>query len=144
MPLSYPYAPGGWITALDGDFTTASTQTLSSDTTYTIFGQTWTKINSANDNTAMAISSTGLDITPKQSTVYTNSSRTCPAIVLPVTNLIPNFDMSGSLRFYMQFADNQAANFDNIVMSIETSTLGDLMGYRLHGHNSGGTGYQHF
>lgn len=44
-----------WRTLLDVDFTAAANQTLDSDTTYTVGGVDWTKKNSANDLTAMAV-----------------------------------------------------------------------------------------
>jgi len=82
----------GWITALDLDYTAATTQSLATDTTYTIGGVIHTKINSAADATAMAVTNTvGLVQIPAAASAYSATARTAPGVKIDLASLIPDF-----------------------------------------------------
>lgn len=110
-----PSATGGagWVNnALDIDFSAQGSQTLNADTTYTIGGVTWTKVNSSNDNVSMAVTNgSGLVIQPKQTTVYTAASRTAPYIKTPLSGFLPSAQYQRiALRVWIYIsADNMAA-----------------------------------
>ena len=114
-------AGGGWITAMDLDFTTEASQSLATDGTYTIGGKTWTKINSSGDRVAMALTNgVGLVIQPTQSPDYWQSTRTIPAITLPLTSAIAGVGPDTPVRVWLYAsANNWAANYDGPVLSLE-------------------------
>jgi hypothetical protein len=115
---------GGWVTALDFNFATQSNQTLATDTTYTIGGVVWTKINSANDATAMAIvNGSGLEIKPVSATAYGAGTRTLPALTVNLSNLISGFYYGQPIRVWYRLASlNLAANSDSFVGCVELGT----------------------
>jgi hypothetical protein len=118
-----------WTTALDLDFTAESSQTLSSDTTYTIGGKTWTKRNSTNDNVAMAVThGTGLVIQPKSTSDWNGATYTLPLIDMTLSQLSIPFGARVRIWVYIS-SQNITANFDNAAMGITTST--GAGGYKL-------------
>lgn len=104
----------GWHTALDLDFSSQASQTLSADGTYTIAGKTWTKYNSTNDNVAMAIvNGSGLVIQPKSASDAWKTSWTTPGLKIPLQMLIPNVTLDTPLRMTLYVSsENRAANYD--------------------------------
>ena len=111
-PTTIATGAAGWVTALDLDFTTQSTQTMSSNTTYTIGGLTWTKENSANDLTAMKITNgTGLQVNPNQSTSYYSGSRTAPLIRLPISSVSASIDWGCRVRIYVSIGAISGSGF---------------------------------
>lgn len=116
-------APLDWTTAYDLDFSAQGTQSLSTDTTYTIDGKVWTKQNSTNDNTAMALTNgSGVVIIPKSTSDYNGATRTLPLLCLPILSVIPTFDRySQGLRVWIYTSStNYAASFDSVSLSIDT------------------------
>src|SRR5574343_54403 len=123
-----------WHTPVDIDFINEEPgQVLSSDTTYSIGGYTWTKINSGGDNVAMAIvPGTGLVISPKQTwnpgtgsvnTDYYISKRTCPAIVLPLTSIYADVSPSSRWRLWLHISSaNFTTNYDSVVVALDNNT----------------------
>jgi hypothetical protein len=113
--------PTGWSTVMDLDFSAQGSQTLNPDGNYTIGGIVWTKVNSTNDSTAMAVTNgSGLVITPKSTGSWSSNTRTAPAIELPLSNIISNFDTSFGLRVYLEVAsENPAANTDALLFGID-------------------------
>lgn len=81
-------ANGGysWQTVLNLDFTMQTPQTMATDGAFTIAGLSWTKENSANDASSMAIDGTGLVINPANSD-YSGTTRTCPLLRIPFASL---------------------------------------------------------
>jgi hypothetical protein len=125
LSVNFPTIPVGWQTAVDIDFTAQANQTLATDTTYTIGGQTWTKINSANDRVAMAVvSGTGLVVKPAANAGdYFGSTRNLPAITLNLSAVIPGFHWAMPVRVWLfQSADNMGSNNDQATLAIETGT----------------------
>lgn len=115
------FSPANWITAIDIDFTTLSSQTFASDTNYTIGGLTWTKINSANERTASNLT-TGVGITffPAATGDYFGATRTLPALFTNISSLINGFNLGTPLRVWMyNSADNSSANFDQVMVAVE-------------------------
>lgn len=114
-----------WTTAIDCKFSTQATQALDGgDTTYTICGATWNKINSRNEATPMNVNNgTGLVITPVANCDFFHEVRSSPALLLQLSSVIPNFsyDTSIRVRWYLQ-GFNGAANFDGTVVGIESAT----------------------
>jgi len=116
---------GGWTTALDLDFTAQPSQTLSTNTTYTIAGKTWTKYNSANDSVAMAITNgTGLVVQPNNSSTDYNMTggggRSAPLLGLPLNSIIPNFNTRMRLRIWVYISsENNAAQYDNALFGVD-------------------------
>jgi hypothetical protein len=145
-------APGlvsrGWITALDFDFTAQASQTLSPDGLYLIGGFDWHKRNSANDAVAMAITSgTGLVVQPASATEYNASTRTLPLLELPFGQVpaLSNLEWASAIRLWVHIAAyNGAANFDNAVFAIDSSTVGasTFMGTRGNGVSNVTMSYQ--
>lgn len=132
---STPSATGGagWVTALDTDFTAESSQTLTTDGNYTIGGQTWVKVNSANDATAMSVTNgTGLVIVPKSPTVWALGTKSAPAIELDMGTIISGYYIDMPLRIWVYVsADNSTSAtlelggvvLDNLSTTTATSTL---------------------
>jgi hypothetical protein len=116
---------GGYSTALDLDFTAQPTQTLSPDGAYTIGGQTFTKINSSGDNTAMVLTNgTGIVIKPNNGVDYSQGGRTLPALTTNLAAIVPGFSLSMPLRIWLYISsDNPTANFDNTVQAVENGGL---------------------
>jgi hypothetical protein len=107
-------------TFLDFDFTAQSTQTLSSNGTYTIGGMTWTKSNSGDEASAMTVTNgTGLVIKPSSSADLNNPNNALPALSLALTQIPGMSDLGWPSIFrvwaYVS-ADNSAANYDNAVL----------------------------
>lgn len=101
-----PAGSGGlvWVTGLDIDFTSLTTQSLGTDGTYTIGGIAgWQKQNSTNENSAMTITNgTGLQIYPK-ATAMDGSTRTSPLLWLPLSS-IAVMDWSTQLRIWFRIS----------------------------------------
>lgn len=99
-------APGnggaGWITALDVNFASLSAQTLTSDGNYSLGGFTWSKQNTSHESAAMAITSSGLVITPAASSTYLSPvTRTAPILVTSLGTDIPNFTGATPIRIWL-------------------------------------------
>lgn len=111
-----------WITALDLDFTSESSQTLTSNGNYTIGGLTWTKENSTNDNVAMAVTNgSGLVIQPKNTSDYNGTTRTLPLIHTSLAGILPNIQPTTPVRIWLYVsAENISANYDGVKYGIET------------------------
>lgn len=128
MALRVSSVPGGYQTTLDIDFSAQSSQTLSSNTTYTIGGLTWTRQNIANYPAAgngggIAVTNgSGVVITPQATTDYGTAVRTAPILHLPFSQLsIPNLTWSTRIRVSaFMSADNIAANGDTGELIIES------------------------
>jgi len=109
------------------DLSAEATQSLSANQDYTIAGKTWTKVNSTNDQTAMALTNgTGLVITPKAgSTDYSadGSTRTVPMLKTRLDGIITNFHPGMWIRAWAYVsASNHAANFDSAILALENGT----------------------
>lgn len=115
-----------WVTTLDLDFTVQSSQTLGSDAAFTVGGLSWTKMNSANDATAMAVTNgAGLVITPNSTSNISSSTMTAPLLRIPMTTIIPNFTMMTPFRIWAWVsASNEAANFDEATFGIFVPNAG--------------------
>lgn len=133
---------GGWTTALDLDFSAQDSQTLSANQSYTIGGYSWTKFNSANDSTAMAVTNgSGLVIVPAQSTDYNGATRTTPGLRLPLSSFMAAADYGMSLRVMAYVsASNEGANYDGFRVGIDSgSAVFGYMAYR--GRTTIGNGF---
>lgn len=114
-----------WQTALELDFTAQTTQSISSDGSYTIGGYSFTKINSADDRVAMAVTNgTGLVVQPGTAGAnggdYINNIRTLPALTMALSTYVPNFTLDTPIRVWLyNSADNAAANYDACVLAFE-------------------------
>lgn len=127
-----------WHTAFDIDFTTQSNQTLGTDTTFTVGGKVFTKINSANESTAMAVTNgTGLVITPSgggASDYY--GSRTLPALTIGLSGVISGYTARTPVRVTAWVSGNFSADYDAFRMAFETASA-NRTSYILHrGFNS--------
>lgn len=119
MTLTFPQ----WATALDLDFTTLPTQSLAVDTTFTVgtspifgTGLVWTKVNSASDATAMAVTNgTGLVITPNAASNISGATFTAPALRIQLNSIIPDWTVFMPFRIWVwESASNEAANNDKL------------------------------
>lgn len=112
-----------WVTALDLDFTQQASQTFTSDGSYTISGLTWTKINSTNESSSAAIiNGTGLKWTPGPNGDIYAASYSAPGLQIPLSSIIPNFDLSMPIRCWIYISsDNAGGNFDNVYMAFANS-----------------------
>lgn len=123
-------ANGGyaWKTLLDFDFTTPATQALATDGNYTIGGLTWTKANSANDGTPMAVThGTGLVVIPGFTAGGYGASLTAPLLRLPFSQIAGTSGLAWSTRFRLYLA-----------MTIVSDLTGEDQGFA--GIDSGSTG----
>lgn len=134
----------GFTTAFDIDLTAQSTQSFTTDGTYTIAGYTWTKGNSANESThASLINGTGVNFQPTSTSDYNGGTRTFPYLWLPFTQIFPTaLDWETQLRLYISIGtDNSAANYDNEVMGLDTNST--ALGYIIkRGYGTSGQGSQ--
>lgn len=134
-----------WITALDLDFAAQANQTLSSDTTYSVGGLTWTKENSVHDASPMAVvNGSGLIIQPTSvSDWYNTTSPTMPCISTDITSFLPDFDSTSPVRFWIYVsANNISNNYDGVKAGICTrdpnpKTNAFLTGPHANGTNKG-------
>lgn len=117
------YAFSQWATALDLDFTSQPTQSLNTDTNFTIgtnpytgAGLVWTKFNSTGDAAAMAVTNgTGLVITPTSATNISAATLTAPLLRIPLNSIIPDWTVFMPFRIWIyESASNEAANFDQM------------------------------
>jgi len=132
-----------WITALDLDLSAQSTQTLGSDTTFTIGGLTWTKVNSANDSSSMTVTNgSGLIVTPNSASNISASTFTVPSIRIPITSVVPGFTMMTPLRIWaFVSSSNEAANFDEAVFGVyvPNASFQNQMTFNVYRGFSGGS-----
>lgn len=119
MTFTFPQ----WATALDLDFTTLPNLSIASDTTFTIgtspifgTGLVWTKVNSASDAAAMAITNgTGLVITPNSTSNISGSTFTAPALRIQLNSIIPDWTVFMPFRIWIwESASTEAANNDRM------------------------------
>lgn len=111
----------GWQTVFDIDFTIQGAQTLTTNGTYLIGGVTWTKINSANDAVAMAVSDAGLVIQPG-ATSDLGAGRTLPAIVVGLSSVDATISPTTPVRLWAYVSSaNYTANFDGTHVGFSNS-----------------------
>lgn len=111
------YAFSQWATALDLDFTSQPTQVLSTDSTFTIgtnpytsAGLVWTKLNSANDATAMQVTNgAGLVIKPVAATNISAATFSAPALRIQLNSMIPDWTVFMPFRIWVWVTANNAA-----------------------------------
>jgi hypothetical protein len=135
-----------WVTARTIDFTAQATQTLSTDTTYTIDTLTWTKGNSTNDNSAMVLTNgTGVVITPKSTSDYNGGTKSAPYLSTPLSGIISGLELSWGVRvsFYWS-SQNATANYDSSISAIDTTAVsGSAYGFK-RGFTVSGQGISHW
>ena len=107
------------------DFSAQSSQTLSSNTTYTIAGLTWTKVNSSGDGTAMAVTNgSGLVIIPASASDWNGSTFTAPALTIPLQSLYADLACGMGVRISIYISSyNGAANYDNVIIGVDSGTV---------------------
>lgn len=135
----------GLQTALDIDFSSLPNQTFLTDGSYVVAGKTWTKSNSTNDQSPMAIvNGQGLVIQPKSTSDYNGGTRTFPMLSTPLLGLDPTLPLGARVRCYMHVsAQNITANYDNAVMGIDSGSA--VAGYvAKYGRGVGGIGIATF
>ena len=105
-----PVTPGGWVTALGCDFTQQGTVTVSANGGVTLPNLTgsaaaaasvanaWTRVNAANDSTAMTLTSAGLVVHPGFGTQFYNGGYKLCGLTIPLTTLIPSLSLSTQIR----------------------------------------------
>ncbi len=76
-----------WTTILDCDWTTESNQTISSDTTWTACGETWSSLNQANSSTFAIVNGSGLQITSVASKAWRTTAKTAPLFCIAASDL---------------------------------------------------------
>lgn len=86
---------GGWMTAFDIDFSTLTGKTFAQDGDALIGNYTWKIQNYANADSVSLVPSTGLVINPKNNLnlILSDTSYNSPSVVLPITNVIPDFNL---------------------------------------------------
>lgn len=139
---------GDWQTVLDLDFTAQSSQSFTTDGSYTIAGISWTKFNSANEAThAQITNGTGLIWQPGSTSDYNASTRTFPGLYVPLSSIIPSYllDPTTHVRFYLYTsAANLTANFDNVVMAMDLGNSANYGCVAKYGFGTSGQGLQQF
>lgn len=112
----------GWITALDFDFTAYGTVALATDTTYTIGGLTWKKVNSTSDNVPMGLSTlNGLRQQPKgDGSNYNETNFSAAGLQINLAQIIPNLAFGMQVRIWAHNSgNNAAANYDSGTLTLE-------------------------
>lgn len=95
---------GSWVTGLNLDLTAEASQTLNSNTTYTIGGKTWTRENAVAAD-MRTILSTGLRITPVSGAGdYWQNTRTSGILRVPLSSLITNWHQSMPIRLWVHIS----------------------------------------
>lgn len=133
---------GGWVTALDLDFTAQPAAAFPTDGPYTIAGLTWTKAFSSQDLGGMHIAAAGLVINPKTTAAWNSGDEhQAPMIQLPLTSipaLAAALDWSSQLRIWVYYSsvvvsgdNDQAIAALSFLESVPTSHLAanDYVGY---------------
>lgn len=144
MTLSFPQ----WTTALDLDFTTQITTTISVDGTfnlgvnpYTGSSLVWTKLNSANEATAMQITNgTGLVIKPASATNISGSTFSAPAIRIPLNSIIPDWTVFMPFRIWVWISANNAATTTDQAVFGTLVQAGAFANQLTYSHFQGETG----
>lgn len=117
---------GGWITALDIDFTSLPNASFPTDGTISLAGLSWTKGNSAHETThVQVLNGVGLQWVPASTSNYSGPTRTLPYIWLPLSQVFGSayYDWNTYIRMYVSVgADNAAANSDNLVVGIDSNS----------------------
>ena len=122
------------MTILDLDLSAEGNQILDTDTTYTIAGLTFTKINSANDQVAAAIvNGSGLVLQPNAGD-FINGTRTLPALTLDLAQVVPDFDLSTPVRVWIYTSTFTSSEYTYNYMALENWTTGAafLLGRRFY------------
>lgn len=133
---------GGWITALDIDFSAQATQSLPANTTYTIGSNAWSRFNAASDASTMALTaSDGIVMTPIQASDYTGSTRTGPGLNLPLLPLIPLLSAGMPLRVTAYVSSsNQNDTYDNAIVGVDSQSAVAAYLLRRGRHGGGAMG----
>jgi hypothetical protein len=137
---SLPTVTTGWQTALDLDFTAQTTQSLSTDGSYTIDGIAgWVKAFSSRDRSPMVLTNgTGLVVTPASGFSFFNGgARATPLLQLPITSLsIPALDWRTKLRLWCYMPTLTATSTADeavfgwgLLQSVNGNNANDYMGY---------------
>lgn len=116
---------GRWPLLYELDFTSLSLSTAAGNGAFAIDGKTWQVINFANSTVMSAGGADGLKIAcSTANSAYSAAARTCPAFLLPITQIFPAFSMYGSLRVtaYNSF-HNCDANAESVLFAVETNSL---------------------
>jgi len=126
-----------WQTLLDVDFTNEANQTLSTDTTFSIGGWTWTKGNSANDVTAMSLQNgVGLVCCPSAGLdhLYTGEA---PNIHISLsdmfdspTDLVADTPIRAMVRGYSKTIGAASANCIGVVLEYDAAGYACACGTR--------------
>jgi len=120
-----------WRTILDLNFQQQSSQTLSSDGSYTIGGYTCNKTNTSGESAAMAVvAGSGLVIQPNgSSTDYFGGTASAPTLAFPLSQFI-TVTPGTKFRTWMWVpVDNMIANYDQVDIGIGsgfTSATNDI------------------
>ena len=112
-------------TYLDLDLTIQSNQNINADGTFTLAGMTWTKGNSTNEATHLAITNgTGAIFKPAATSDYQGTTRTLPYIWLPLIQIggLESLNWQSRIRYWVNVsADNCAADYDDSVIALDNN-----------------------
>jgi hypothetical protein len=132
------------VTVLDLDLTVQGSQTFSANQNYTIGGYTFTKINTASEASAATLGNTGITITPSATNDYVTSTRTVPGLFAGLQQFVPGLRGDMGVRIWAYNSSiNNAANFDNAIMALDTGTMSYSYCYK-RGTGTTGAGSQSF
>ena len=130
---------GVYQTYLDLNIAAQSTQSITSDGAFTLAGMTWTKGNSANESTHLAITNgSGAVFVPTSTSSYSGTTRTLPYMWLPFNQIggLASLNWQSKIRVWANIsADNCTASGDNSVLAIDNNATG-LTYVMTRGYNS--------
>jgi len=117
-------AAGAWTTAFNIDLAAQGSQALNANTTYTIDSVVFTKFNSANDSTAMALTNgAGIVMIPASASDWYGGTHTAPGLSVPLSTVIPSFTHRTPFRVWTYVsAQNFGGNYDNLKIGLRTAT----------------------
>lgn len=127
-----------WTPVVDLNFAGLTSQSIATDGAYALGGYAFTKFNSANDQSAMAIvNGQGLVIQPKSTSDYNGANRTFPGLNCAIA--VP-FATGARLRMTVYVASqNITNNYDGVIFGVDSQS--NVCGYLAkYGKVSTGTG----
>jgi hypothetical protein len=131
-----------WTTTMDCDLTAEASQTIAPDSTYSFCGVTWTKINSVNEATSLALTNgTGLVFKPASASDLNGSTRTLPAVKISLPTLISGFKYNMPIRAWIYTsAGNFSTTYDAVKAGFETNNTPRTHILGTKGYNGGANG----
>lgn len=130
---------GGWTTAYETDFRTATPQTISGDGPFTVSGKSWNMVNYASAD-SVVINSSGLTINCNATnTDFANALRTAAMVTINLSEVISNYDpLRHIVRVWVwNNANNADADYELAFLSLDRTQGTAPINRMLHMYKKG-------